>query len=62
MVSRSFSMRHLSMLTTIGPVYRLSFGKSTTVFVSSYELVREVCDDTRFKKSIEGELEVEPCL
>lgn len=55
-------MRDLSMLTIIGPVYRLSFGKSTTVFVSSYELVREVCDDTRFKKSIEGELEVEPCL
>ncbi|KID78722.1 Bifunctional P-450:NADPH-P450 reductase, partial [Metarhizium brunneum ARSEF 3297] len=40
-----------------GQIYKLKFGKHTLVVVSSYELVHEVCDDKRFKKSIEGDLE-----
>jgi cytochrome P450/NADPH-cytochrome P450 reductase len=52
------SMLHLA--NTYGPIYRLSLAGSDMVIVSSWELVHEVCDDSRFKKSIKGDLEV--CL
>ncbi|KAM0262618.1 hypothetical protein ACHAQJ_001663 [Trichoderma viride] len=40
-----------------GPIYRLSIGGTKLVIISSYELLHEVCDDKRFRKSIEGDLE-----
>ncbi|KAJ3457900.1 hypothetical protein MRS44_012009 [Fusarium solani] len=49
------SMLHLA--NTYGPIYRLSLAGSDMVIVSSWELVHEVCDDSRFKKSIKGDLE-----
>lgn len=41
-----------------GPIYKLTLAGKKLVFVSSYDYVHETCDDTRFQKSIEGELEV----
>lgn len=42
-----------------GPIYRLVIpGAWRFVVLSSWSLVNEVCDDTRFTKSIEGDLEV----
>ncbi|EHK18616.1 uncharacterized protein TRIVIDRAFT_50977 [Trichoderma virens Gv29-8] len=49
------SMLHLA--SKYGPIYRLSIGGTKLVIVSSYELVHEVCDDDRFQKSIQGDLE-----
>ncbi|KAL7933075.1 cytochrome P450 [Trichoderma chlorosporum] len=49
------SLLHLA--NKYGPIYRLSIGSTKLVIVSSYELVDEVCDDDRFRKSIQGDLE-----
>ncbi|KAL6360866.1 hypothetical protein LRP88_06574 [Fusarium phalaenopsidis] len=49
------SMLHLA--NTYGPIYRLSLAGSDMVIVSNWELVHEVCDESRFKKSIKGDLE-----
>ncbi|KSU63161.1 NADPH--cytochrome reductase [[Bacillus] enclensis] len=40
-----------------GPIFRLQTPSSSTILVSGHELVREVCDQSRFDKSIEGALE-----
>ncbi|KAL7893569.1 cytochrome P450 [Trichoderma sp. TUCIM 5745] len=47
----------LHLASKYGPIYRLSIGGTKLVVVSSYELVDEVCDDKRFQKSIQGDLE-----
>lgn len=40
-----------------GPIFRLTtYGKSR-VFISSHELVDEVCDEERFTKAVRGSLE-----
>ncbi|KAH6968090.1 cytochrome P450 [Fusarium avenaceum] len=39
-----------------GPIYKLDILGEKMVFVNTHELVNECCDDTRFKKSIEGDL------
>ncbi|KAG4255585.1 cytochrome P450 [Fusarium proliferatum] len=49
------SMVHFA--TKYGPIYKLNLAGQKLVIVSSYEFVHEVCDDKRFKRSIEGELE-----
>lgn len=41
-----------------GPIYRLDVLGQKMVFVNTHELVNECCDDTRFKKSIEGDITV----
>lgn len=41
-----------------GPIYRLSVPGLDMIIVSSWKLVNETCDDSRFKKSLQGELEV----
>jgi cytochrome P450 / NADPH-cytochrome P450 reductase len=50
------SMLHLA--SKYGPIYKLSLAGEDMVVVSSWALVHEVCDDSRFKKSIKGDLEV----
>ncbi|MCA0969232.1 bifunctional cytochrome P450/NADPH--P450 reductase [Halobacillus litoralis] len=40
-----------------GDIYRIQTPSSTAVMVSGHELVQEVCDESRFDKSIEGALE-----
>ncbi|MEL3971689.1 bifunctional cytochrome P450/NADPH--P450 reductase [Rossellomorea oryzaecorticis] len=40
-----------------GPIFRLQTPSSSTIIVSGHELVKEVCDQSRFDKSIEGALE-----
>lgn len=50
------SMVHLTK--KYGPIYKLSIAGKDLVVVSSRKLVNETCDDSRFKKSIQGDLEV----
>ncbi len=40
-----------------GPIFRLQTPSSSTILLSGHELVKEVCDQSRFDKSIEGALE-----
>ncbi|MBU2659739.1 bifunctional P-450/NADPH--P450 reductase [Bacillus cabrialesii] len=40
-----------------GPIFQLHTPAGTTIVVSGHELVKEVCDEERFDKSIEGALE-----
>ncbi|SDI29649.1 cytochrome P450 / NADPH-cytochrome P450 reductase [Alteribacillus persepolensis] len=40
-----------------GPIFRIQRPGSTTFIVSGHELVEEVCDESRFAKSVEGPLE-----
>ncbi|KAF7588493.1 hypothetical protein BBP40_005661 [Aspergillus hancockii] len=40
----------------LGEIYRLRFPGRTTVFISTYDLVNEVCDEKRFKKSVNSAL------
>jgi cytochrome P450/NADPH-cytochrome P450 reductase len=39
-----------------GPIYRLDMRGRTLIVVSGYELVNELCDETRFDKSVRGAL------
>lgn len=52
--SRSFTQ----LASRYGPIYRMSVPGLDMIVVSSWKLVNEVCDDSRFKKSLQGELEV----
>ncbi|WP_412103374.1 bifunctional cytochrome P450/NADPH--P450 reductase [Rossellomorea aquimaris] len=40
-----------------GPIFRLQTPAASTIIVSGHEIVKEVCDQSRFDKSIEGALE-----
>lgn len=40
-----------------GPIFQLNTPAGTTIIVSGHELVEEICDESRFDKSIEGALE-----
>lgn len=40
-----------------GPIYRLTLPGYSGIVVSGHELVAEVCDESRFDKSIKGDLE-----
>ncbi|KAJ5930303.1 Oxidoreductase FAD/NAD(P)-binding [Penicillium verhagenii] len=44
------------MADNYGPIYRLTTFGSPRVFVSSHELVNEVCDEERFAKAVTGGL------
>lgn len=52
--SRSFAQ----LASRYGPIYRLSIPGQDLIVVSNWKLVNEACDDSRFKKSIQGDLEV----
>ncbi|EFQ31577.1 cytochrome P450 [Colletotrichum graminicola M1.001] len=39
-----------------GPIYKLDLLGQKLVFLNTHELINECCDDKRFKKSIEGDL------
>lgn len=52
--SRSFAQ----LASRYGPIYRFSVPGLDMIVVSSWKLVNEACDDSRFKKSLQGELEV----
>lgn len=41
-----------------GPIFKLNLPGLEMVVVSGWDLVHEVCDDSRFKKSIKGDVEV----
>lgn len=42
----------------LGPIYELSLGGYKMVVISSWSSVQEDYDDGRFKKPVEGDLEV----
>ncbi|KKA26480.1 hypothetical protein TD95_005311 [Thielaviopsis punctulata] len=46
----------LRLADTYGPIYRFRIGSASRVMVSSRELVNEVCDESRFHKSVNGPL------
>jgi cytochrome P450/NADPH-cytochrome P450 reductase len=39
-----------------GPIYKLSMGGKTFIYLGSHELVDEICDDDRFEKFVSGPL------
>lgn len=41
-----------------GPIFKLNLPGLELVVLSDWDLVHEVCDDSRFRKSIKGDLEV----
>jgi cytochrome P450/NADPH-cytochrome P450 reductase len=41
---------------TSGPIFKLSLAGTDRVYVSSYELLNEICDETRFEKAVTGAL------
>ncbi|KAH9204492.1 putative cytochrome P450 oxidoreductase OrdA-like protein [Leptodontidium sp. 2 PMI_412] len=52
------SMADLCRLAdTYGPIFKLNLGGSDRVFISTRELLNEVCDDQRFTKMVSGPLE-----
>ncbi|KAL2127195.1 hypothetical protein VTI74DRAFT_11119 [Chaetomium olivicolor] len=51
------SLKDLARLhDTYGDIFRLRFTGFTCIFVGSHKLVNEICDETRFKKSIQAEI------
>lgn len=40
----------------LGPIFQFEFSKATSIFVSSHELVQEICDESRFDKYIGSSL------
>ncbi|GKT56695.1 bifunctional P-450:NADPH-P450 reductase [Colletotrichum tofieldiae] len=46
----------IHLANKFGPIYRLDILGQKLVIVNTYELVNECCDDKRFKKSIDGDL------
>ncbi|KAJ0372993.1 hypothetical protein COL26b_008870 [Colletotrichum chrysophilum] len=47
----------LHLANKYGPIYRVDILGQKLVWVNTHALVNEICDDKRFKKSIEGDLE-----
>jgi cytochrome P450/NADPH-cytochrome P450 reductase len=45
------------MLTRAGEIFKLSLAGSERLFISSHELMNEVCDEKRFSKKVSGPLE-----
>ncbi|EQB55734.1 cytochrome P450 [Colletotrichum gloeosporioides Cg-14] len=48
----------LHLANKYGPIYRVDILGQKLVWVNTHALVNEICDDKRFKKSIEGDLEI----
>jgi cytochrome P450 / NADPH-cytochrome P450 reductase len=42
---------------TLGPIFKLSFFGKERYFISSHELLNEICDEKRFVKSVSSSLE-----
>lgn len=38
----------------VGPIFRLTVGGIEKIFISSQELLNEICDEKRFEKSVNG--------
>ncbi|KAF9878871.1 bifunctional p-450: NADPH-p450 reductase [Colletotrichum karsti] len=47
----------LHLANKYGPIYRVDLLGQKLVWVNTHALVNEICDDKRFKKSIEGDLQ-----
>ncbi|PMD30907.1 fatty acid hydroxylase [Hyaloscypha variabilis F] len=51
------SMSSLSRLAdTYGPIFKLNLGGEDKLFISTHELMNEVCDEKRFSKTVSGPL------
>lgn len=40
-----------------GPIFKLNLGGEDKLFISTHELMNEVCDEKRFSKTVSGALE-----
>lgn len=40
-----------------GPIFKLNLGGEEKLFISTHELMNEVCDEKRFSKTVSGALE-----
>lgn len=47
----------IELIEPLGPICQLTFGSELNIFVSSIELLNELCDETRFHKIVTAELE-----
>ena len=52
----------LNLSNKYGPIVKLDLPGLDMVVVSGWDLVHDACDDSRFKKSIKGEVEVRKAL
>lgn len=52
----------INLTDKYGPIFKLNLPGVEFVAVSDWSMVNEVCDDSRFRKSIQGELEVSSCI
>jgi len=50
-------MSFIDLAEKTGPIYKLQMPSDTAIIISGHELAKEVCDESRFDKSIEGALE-----
>jgi cytochrome P450/NADPH-cytochrome P450 reductase len=41
----------------LGSIFKLNIGGETKLFISSHELLDEICDEKRFSKAVTGALE-----
>ncbi|EHK24213.1 uncharacterized protein TRIVIDRAFT_61018 [Trichoderma virens Gv29-8] len=47
----------IELIQPLGPICQLTFGSELNIFVSSIELLNELCDESRFQKIVTAELE-----
>ena len=50
------TLSFIKLAEEYGPIFQIQTLSDTIIVVSGHELVAEVCDETRFDKSIEGAL------
>jgi cytochrome P450 / NADPH-cytochrome P450 reductase len=47
----------LLTIRRVGPIFKLNLGGEEKLFISTHELMNEVCDEKRFSKTVSGALE-----
>ncbi|KAK2627065.1 hypothetical protein QTJ16_003031 [Diplocarpon rosae] len=55
--SPSFPASFYTNLNFLGPIFKLTLGGEERLFVSTHELMNELCDEKRFSKMVSGALE-----
>ncbi|KAF9882279.1 bifunctional p-450: NADPH-p450 reductase [Colletotrichum karsti] len=55
--SDDFTGSMVTLAKKLGPIYKLTVAGESFIVLSSWEMINEICDDKRFKKSIDGELQ-----
>lgn len=53
---RRLTNKYIHLTSITGPIFKLHLGGSERLFISSHELLDEVCDEQRFTKMVGGAL------